>query len=66
MEFSIISSWTMGATCKMKTIKELYPKYGITWKYNLPGHHNATAAVEIVNQTLFNKLKKLSKHNQSH
>ena len=42
-----------------ETIKNLCKNYGIEMIFNSPGHHNSIGAVERVNQTVFNKLKKL-------
>ena len=35
-------------------------RHEIEWKFNSPGHHNAVGAVERVNRTLLNKIRKLS------
>lgn len=40
-------------------ISRICEKFEIKWIFNSPGHHKAIGAVERVNQTLFNKLKKL-------
>lgn len=35
-------------------------QYGISWEFSSPNHHQTVGAVERVNQTLMNKLKKLT------
>ncbi|KAI4291275.1 hypothetical protein PAPHI01_0549 [Pancytospora philotis] len=40
-------------------LKSLLSEYGIEHAFSSPGHHETVGAVERVNQTLFNKLKKL-------
>lgn len=40
-------------------INGLRDKYGLIWEFNSPGHHSTVRAVERVNQTLLNKVKKL-------
>ena len=42
--------------------QEFTAEFGVKWIRNSPGHHNAIGAVERVNQTLVNKLKKLCEY----
>lgn len=43
-----------------KEVQEMAKKYNIAWDFSSPGHHKTIGAVERVNQTLINKLKKLT------
>jgi transposase InsO family protein len=49
-----------GLEFKNREIEKLKAKFNITWIYSSPGHHETVGAVERVNQTLINKLKKLT------
>ncbi|MGL5708894.1 MAG: reverse transcriptase domain-containing protein [Aeromonas sp.] len=47
-----------------KVCKTMALELGIEWKYASPYHHKTTGLVERTNQTLWRKLKKLSKFGQ--
>lgn len=53
-----------GLEFKNKHINELQTKYGMSWRYGSPHHHQTTGAVERVNQTLLRKLRKLNDYNE--
>ncbi|KAF9748547.1 Retrovirus-related Pol polyprotein from transposon, partial [Nosema granulosis] len=49
-----------GLEFKNQHISELQKKYRFGWEYSSPEHHNTVGAVERVNQTLWNCIKKLT------
>lgn len=49
-----------GTEFKNKMTAELTSKYGFTWVYNSPGNHQTMGAVERVNKSFFDKLRKLN------
>ena len=49
-----------GLGFKNKETEGLAEKYLFQWEFSSPHHHNTVGAVERVNQTLMNKLKKLT------
>ena len=48
-----------GKEFRNKECKELKEKYGFTWRFSSPYHHQGVGAIERANQTLWRKLKKL-------
>ena len=49
-----------GLEFKNQYADRLKGKYGFEWTYNSPGHHKTVGAIERANQTMFEKLKKLT------
>ncbi|KAF9752811.1 Transposon Ty3-G Gag-Pol polyprotein, partial [Nosema granulosis] len=50
----------MGLEFNNQEVRSLQEKYGFKWEFGSPYHHQTTGAVERVNQTLLNGLKKVS------
>jgi hypothetical protein len=49
-----------GLEFKNKEIEKLCEKFNIKWIFNSPNHHETVGAVERVNQTLMDKLKRIT------
>lgn len=49
-----------GREFQNETTKNLYKEPNLEWKYSSPEHHETVGALKRVNQTLMNKIRKLS------